>query len=130
MTPNFCTEEQTADRKRTVQNEAADQFYIEAYVKRHTLMWHTDSLMATAAILGVAPTLTSIAGAGIPALAGAVASSTNLHSAHTKRSTSPTKYLKSMTEYTLHIWPNGSVNGLKTSDNSSRKYGESLSYSH
>jgi len=86
--------------------------------------------MATATILGAAPTLNSVAGvppvlAGVPpVLAGALTDTSTAESRLRKRSTQ-IKYLHSMTKYTLHVWPNGTINGLQnTSNSTTRKYGE------
>lgn len=80
--------------------------------------------MATAALLGAAPTLTSSLAGPPPVLAvGAVAQDIDNLSLHRKRSTQ-TKYLNSMTDYTLHVWPNGSVTGVRMLDNSTKKYGK------
>ena len=129
MTPDgFCTERETVVDSRRRSSRYLHKLCVEAHLRQsHTSKWHTDTHMATAVVLGAAPTLTSVA--GLPAVPGAVPTHTDTLSLHKKRSSSQTKYFYSMTGYTLHIWPNGSISGVKSMNNSTRKYGK-FSYTY
>ncbi|XP_067947970.1 fibroblast growth factor 5-like [Watersipora subatra] len=121
MTSNLLTEQEYIEESRSFQ-KIFNKHCVEALVQHSpTLKWCTDTPMATAVALGAAPTLTSLV--GVPALADAIATSPKGSILQlSKRSNSQTKYLNSMTGYTLHIWPNGTVSGLKSHNTSAKKY--------